>query len=59
MASHAAIILDYPPDYLADLAARPRPAADGPSAWCIFDNTASAAAWPDAGQLKQDLPRLA
>jgi uncharacterized protein YecE (DUF72 family) len=49
----------YSPDYLADLAARLKPAADGPGAWCIFDNTASAAAWPDAIQLKQDLLRLA
>jgi uncharacterized protein YecE (DUF72 family) len=47
----------YSPDYLAELAVRIKVAADGPGAWCIFDNTASAAAWPDALQLKQDLLR--
>jgi uncharacterized protein YecE (DUF72 family) len=45
----------YSADYLAGLAARLKPAADGPGAWCIFDNTAGPAAWPNAIQLKQDL----
>lgn len=45
----------YSPEYLADLAARLEPAANGPGAWCIFDNTASAAAWPNAIQLKEYL----
>jgi uncharacterized protein YecE (DUF72 family) len=49
----------YSADYLAGLAARLKPAADGPGAWCIFDNTAGPAAWPNAMQLKQDLLRLA
>jgi uncharacterized protein YecE (DUF72 family) len=45
----------YSADYLADLAARLKPAAVGPGAWCIFDNTASAAAWPNAIELKERL----
>jgi uncharacterized protein YecE (DUF72 family) len=45
----------YSADYLADLAARLKAAADGPGAWCIFDNTASAAAWPNAIELKERL----
>jgi uncharacterized protein YecE (DUF72 family) len=45
----------YSPEYLADLAARLKAAADGPGAWCIFDNTASAAAWPNAIELKEYL----
>jgi uncharacterized protein YecE (DUF72 family) len=45
----------YSLEYLADLAARLKPAADGSGAWCIFDNTASAAAWPNAIQLKKYL----
>jgi uncharacterized protein YecE (DUF72 family) len=45
----------YSAHYLAGLAARLKPAADGPGAWCIFDNTAGPAAWPNAFQLKQDL----
>jgi uncharacterized protein YecE (DUF72 family) len=45
----------YAPVYLAELAERLKPAADGPGAWCIFDNTASAAAWPNAIQLKEYL----
>jgi uncharacterized protein YecE (DUF72 family) len=45
----------YSADYLAGLAARLKPAAKGPGAWCIFDNTAGPAAWPNAIQLKQDL----
>jgi len=53
-------------DYLAALAARLKPAADAPGAWCmvhgawcIFDNTAGRAAWPNSIQLKQDLLRPA
>jgi uncharacterized protein YecE (DUF72 family) len=49
----------YSPEYLAALAARLRPAASGAGAWCIFDNTASAAAWPNALQLNEDLLRPA
>jgi uncharacterized protein YecE (DUF72 family) len=49
----------YSPQYLADLAADLKAAADGADAWCIFDNTASAAAWPNAIQLKRDLLRPA
>jgi uncharacterized protein YecE (DUF72 family) len=49
----------YSPEYLADLAARLQPAAAGPGAWCIFDNTAGTDAWPNALQLKQDLLRPA
>jgi uncharacterized protein YecE (DUF72 family) len=49
----------YSAEYLADLAQRLKPAAERPGAWCIFDNTASAAAWPNAIQLKQDLLRPA
>ena len=45
----------YSADYLADLAARLKLAADGPGAWCIFDNTASAAAWPNAIEFKERL----
>jgi uncharacterized protein YecE (DUF72 family) len=45
----------YSADYLADLAARLKAAADVPGAWCIFDNTASAAAWPNAIELKERL----
>jgi uncharacterized protein YecE (DUF72 family) len=45
----------YSLEYLAALAARLRPAAAGAGAWCIFDNTASGAAWPNALQLKEDL----
>jgi uncharacterized protein YecE (DUF72 family) len=47
----------YSSDYLAALAARLKPAAGGPGAWCIFDNTAGPAAWPNAIELKQDLLR--
>jgi uncharacterized protein YecE (DUF72 family) len=49
----------YSPEYLADLAARLKSAADGLGAWCIFDNTASTAAWPNAIELKQHLLRPA
>jgi uncharacterized protein YecE (DUF72 family) len=49
----------YSPGYLAGLAARLKPAADGLGAWCIFDNTASTAAWPNAIQLKEELLRPA
>jgi uncharacterized protein YecE (DUF72 family) len=45
----------YSPEYLAGLAARLKSTADGLGAWCIFDNTASTAAWPNAIQLKQQL----
>jgi uncharacterized protein YecE (DUF72 family) len=45
----------YSPEYLAGLAVRLKSAADGLGAWCIFDNTASTAAWPNAIQLKQHL----
>jgi uncharacterized protein YecE (DUF72 family) len=48
----------YSADYLADLAARLKAAANGPGAWCIFDNTASAAAWPNAIDLKERLLRM-
>jgi uncharacterized protein YecE (DUF72 family) len=50
---------DYLAGLVAGLAARLKPAADGPGACCIFDNTAGPAAWPDAIQLKQDLLRPA
>jgi uncharacterized protein YecE (DUF72 family) len=49
----------YSSAYLAGLAARLRPAATGAGAWCIFDNTANGAAWPNALQLKEDLLRPA
>jgi uncharacterized protein YecE (DUF72 family) len=49
----------YSPEYLDGLAARLQPAAAGPGAWCIFDNTAGTDAWPNAIQLKQDLLRPA
>jgi uncharacterized protein YecE (DUF72 family) len=49
----------YSSEYLAGLASRLRPARGGAGAWCIFDNTASGAAWPNALQLKQDLQRAA
>jgi uncharacterized protein YecE (DUF72 family) len=47
----------YSPEYLVDLAERLKPAAEGPGAWCIFDNTARAAAWPNAIQLQRHLLR--
>ena len=47
----------YSSYYLSSLAARLLPAADGFGAWCIFDNTAATAAWPNALQLKAALLR--
>jgi uncharacterized protein YecE (DUF72 family) len=47
----------YTSRYLCDLARRLKtvsPAADA-HAWCIFDNTARGAAWPDALKLKEEL----
>jgi uncharacterized protein YecE (DUF72 family) len=49
----------YSSEYLAGLASRLRVAIAGAGAWCIFDNTASAAAWPNALQLKDELRHTA
>jgi uncharacterized protein YecE (DUF72 family) len=49
----------YSSEYLTGLASRLRAAPGGAGAWCIFDNTASGAAWPNALQLKDDLRRPA
>jgi uncharacterized protein YecE (DUF72 family) len=47
----------YDDAYLAKLEARLRLLADGPAreVWCIFDNTASAAAYDDARRLARRL----
>ena len=47
----------YSSRYLCDLAGRLKPVSSAADAqtWCIFDNTARGAAWPDALKLKEEL----
>lgn len=49
----------YEPDYLDALAGRLARAAPGAAAWCVFDNTASGAAAPNALALLERLQRAA
>lgn len=49
----------YSADCLRDLARQLEPAVSRNEAWCIFDNTAGGAAWPNALKFQEAIPKRA